>query len=439
MKRQIFAVIRGLILSVMLTCAAGQSAWANMPAGVVFRAWYQTILELVRHTSDYSPPVASRSFAYLGIIAYEAVASGSDSLVSLQGQLKGFEGVPHREAGQAYDDSVVVEAALAAAAQELFSHTGPTGQRAMKALEAKLFAAASEGLSADVIARSEEYGKNVAETVLAWSQSDGGANVENMGFPLTYKLKDGPSHWKPTSTIAVQQAPLLPDWGKNRTFAMPEGAACRLPPPPDYSEDPSSEFYKQAFEVYDTRNHLTADQKEIAWFWSDDPMLSPTPPGHWIGITLEFLDAEQADVERSAEVITRLSIALADAFIGCWDTKYEYDLLRPVTYIRKLIDPKWETLIITPPFPEYPSGHSTQTGAAAEALTAVFGDNFAFDDTTHERDGLGVRHFTSFHAAAQEAGISRLYGGIHFRAAIELGLDQGKCIGAYAAKLSMDK
>jgi hypothetical protein len=161
-------------------------------------------------------------------------------------------------------------------------------------------------------------------------------------------------------------------------------------------------------------------------------MLSPTPPGHWISIAMQVLDNEEAPLDRNVDVMARLGITVADAFIGCWDAKFKYDLVRPVTYIKRNIDKKWETLLITPPFPEYPSGHSTQSGAAATVLTAVFGENYAFEDRTHEADGLIPRKYASFWTAAEEAGISRLYGGIHYRAAIVEGLQQGRCIGAYA-------
>ena len=134
-----------------------------------------------------------------------------------------------------------------------------------------------------------------------------------------------------------------------------------------------------------------------------------------------------------------LGVALADSFIGCWNAKFKYDLVRPVTYIRRLIDAKWEPPLITPPFPEYPSGHSTQSGAAAVVLTGLLGEDFAFEDRTHEADGLPARSFASFWAAAEEAGISRLYGGIHFRAAIVNGLDQGRCVGAYVNALKTRK
>jgi hypothetical protein len=256
-----------------------------------------------------------------------------------------------------------------------------------------------------------------------------------MGFPLHYELAAGPGRWVPTSLAAQQQKPLLPGWGNNRSFAMPNGAACPLPAPPAYSEDKESEFYGQALEVYRTAQSLSDEQREIARFWSDDPMLSPTPPGHWMSIALDVLDREDASTEKNVDVLARLGIAMADAFIACWNSKFEYDLLRPVTYIKRVIDPKWEPLLITPPFPEYPSGHSTQSGAAALVLTEAFGEKFAFRDATHERDGLQARKFDSFWAAAEEAGISRLYGGIHFRAAIERGLEQGRCVGAHVNAL----
>lgn len=411
----------------------------KLPPEQVLATWYKLVLELVRHTSNYSPPVASRSFAYIGVAAYEAVAGGDAHLESLAGQLNGLKDVPKREPGKVYDDAVVVNATMAYATDQFFTKTGPTGRHVFKAMSKKMHASVSADLPADVVDRSADYGLAVAKAILAWSESDGGAQVENMGFPLEYKLQDGPAHWKPTSLIRQQQMPLLPGWAKNRTFAMPTGASCRLQPPPDYSEEKGSVFYKEAEEVYMAVKNLTPEQKTIARFWSDDPMLSPTPPGHWISIGWQVLEQDHADLPKTVDVMARLGVALADAFIGCWDSKFEFDLVRPSTYIKRSIDPKWEPLLITPPFPEYPSGHSTQSGAAAVVLAHVFGDEYAFDDATHEADGLAKRHFKGFWAAAEEAGISRLYGGIHFRAAIERGLDQGRCIGLYVNALKTRK
>ncbi len=396
---------------------------------------YRLLLELVRHTPTYSPPVASRAIAYIGVTAFEAVAAGSDSLRSLAGQLNGLDPVPQREPGRTYDDGLVLQAAMAVALRGFFQNTGPTGQRAMAAVESKLRAEAAAGLRSDVVVRSEALGREVAEHILAWSHGDGGAVIVNMGFPLEHILTQGEAHWVPTSLIVQQQLPLLPGWGGNRTFAMPDAAACDLPPPPDYSEDPTSEFYGEALEVVEMQANLTPEQRAIARFWSDDPMLTATPPGHWVSIAQQILERDDAALDRRVDVLARLGVAQADAFVACWKTKFEYDLLRPVTYIRRLIDPKWEPVLTTPPFPEYPSGHSAQSAAAAAVLTDLLGENFAFEDATPAADGLPPRAFASFQAAAEEAGLSRLYGGIHFRSAIERGQEQGRCVAAYVNAL----
>jgi membrane-associated phospholipid phosphatase len=427
-------ISRRLFLGSTIALALGntplQAGLGRPTAQEVVQRWYGLTLELVRHTATYSPPVASRTFAYLGIVILEAVASGGGGLQSLAGQLPGLKPLPQRAAGAAYDLPNLVHGALIAAIEPLFSHTGPTGQRAIKATARKLEGELALGVSPSRVKRSRSFGIAIAQHVLAWSQDDGGATIDNMGFPQSFKPVDKAGAWVPTSVIRMQQAPLLPTWGENRTFVLANGGACPLPPPPTYSEDKTSEFYKQALEVYDTVKNLSQEQRLIARFWSDDPMLSPTPPGHWMFIALDILKDRSASIEDHADLLARLGMAVSDGFVACWKAKFAYNLLRPVTYIKKLIDKTWEPILITPPFPEYPSGHSTQSGAAATVLTQFFGENFKFDDKTHVREKLPVRSFASFWDAANEAGISRLYGGIHFRAALEQGLEQGRCVGA---------
>ncbi len=425
--------MKRLSLAILLALALAQPSQAGEGRGVMLQ-WYKLVMELVRHTATYTPPVASRAFAYLGVTGYEVMASGRPEMADLAGQLNGLEAVPARGAGE-YDEAVIMQAAMTQSVRDFFFNTGPSGQQAMDRMEESLTKQVTKGLPADVVERSTAYGAALAQHVWQWSQGDGGAVIDNLGFPRDWALNPGPGHWKPTSTIALQQAPLLPGWGKNRPFAMPAGTSCPLPAPPEYSEDPASEFYAQAKEVYDTTRALTDEQKKIARFWSDDPMLSPTPPGHWIALVLLLAESEKLDGPQAADALMRVGVAVADGFIGCWAVKYDYDLIRPVNYIKAVIDPKWEPLLITPPFPEYPSGHSSQSGAAAAVLTAIFGANFAFGDPTHEEDGIAARHFDSFKAAAEEAAMSRLYGGIHFRAAAERGLEQGACIGAYSVAL----
>jgi PAP2 superfamily len=438
-RRSLALALALAALTIFVPFALAEESGSRPTPESVLGQRYSLVLDLVRHTATYSPPVASRAFAYLGVIAYEATASGRNDLATLAGQLNGLADLPKREPGQSYDEAVVLDAALSAATERFFDNTGPTGQRAMKALDAKLSPEAAGSLPSDVVAQSRAYGLALTEAVSAWADGDHTGPIVNMGFPLSYSLNPAPGHWRPTSTIAQQQAPLLPDWGRARPFAMPTGATCDLPPPLTFSADKDSAFYREALEVRDTSAHLTDEQKAIARFWSDDAMLSTTPPGHWIQIAFQVFNREATPLDREVDLLARLSIVMADAFISCWTTKYEFDLVRPVTYIRANIDPAFNPILITPPFPEYPSGHSTQSAAAAEVMTQFFGDNYAFEDASHVRDGLPPRKFASFRAAADEAGISRLYGGIHFRTAIERGLDQGRCVAAYANALKTRK
>lgn len=428
LPRRSFLLLTAAGLALPLRAGAGT---ATSPETVI-STWYRLVLELVRHTATYSPPVASRAFGYLGVTTWETVAQ-CNGLGSLAGQLNDL--TPPPVSDQALDTAAVLHGALSTAVAQLFGNTGPTGQRALLAMTDKLGAKVAGGLDPALAKASLDHGAAIAGHILDWAATDGGAVVENMGFPQAYALTEGPAHWVPTSPIRLQQLPLLPDWGKNRPFAMTGDQPCGLPAPPDYSEDPGSPFYAEAMELYETTRALTDEQKAIARFWSDDPMLSPTPPGHWISIFLQIAERDKLPAERLADGLVRLGVAVADAFIACWRVKYEYDLLRPVTYIRRLIDPKWDPLLITPPFPEYPSGHSTQSAAAAAVLTALFGADFAFEDATLVADGIPARSFASFDAAAREAALSRLYGGIHYRAAIERGLEQGACVGAFATGL----
>jgi membrane-associated phospholipid phosphatase len=400
----------------------------------VLTNWIKLTLQLVRHTATYSPPVAARAFGYLGVIGHEAVAACDPALTSLAGQLNGLSPLPRPELG-AHDMAAVLQAALSSAVTHFFSNTGPSGQRAKATMTRIQSARVAEGLAPDVLARSIALGQAIAAHVIVWADTDGGAVVENMGFPMTYVPDTDPAAWVPTSLIRQQQAPLLPDWGRVRTFAMPAGDTCALPPPPAYSQEPGSAFHTEAMEVYTTSKALTDEQKLIARFWSDDPMLSSTPPGHWIFIANDLITRRGLPLTVSVDMMARLGIGMADAFIGCWHDKTAYNLLRPVTYIKRVIDPAWTPLLITPPFAEYPSGHSTVSGAAATVLTAVLGEDYAFEDHTHVREGMDPRRYDSFWQAAEEAGISRLYGGIHFRSAIDQGLAQGRCIGAFAAGL----
>jgi membrane-associated phospholipid phosphatase len=430
--RIVFGCLASALVGLMLVARAQTTSSQTQPIETrVVYTWFRLALELTRHTATYMPPVAARTFGYLGVALFETTAAQSSQLRSLTGQLNGFEGVPQPVKGVQYDRATVTNAALSSLVKRLYANTGPSGQRVLEITDSRTQKELeARNLPADVMERSKKYGQSVADAIYAWAQTDGGASVTNMGFPLSWPKPKDASGWLPTTTGGEFQAPLLPDWGKNRPFVLKSGEECPPAPHPPYSEKPDSAFYAEALEVYRTTKAITPAQRTIARFWTDDAMLSYTPPGHWVAILTNILEAKNANLETISEVYARLGIAVADAFIGCWNAKYKDNLLRPITYIRRVIDPKWETVLTTtPPFPEFPSGHSVQSGAAATVLSATLGDKFGFTDTSTEPDGLEARTFASFWDAAREAAISRLYGGIHFRSAIQNGLEQGRCIG----------
>jgi len=310
----------------------------------------------------------------------------------------------------------------------------PTAPAALAADIDRLEQRLSTGAPPGILRRSAERGRKVAAAILAWASGDGGHEGYLRNVAADYQPPVGPGNW--VSTPPGFQRALQPYWGGNRPMALRSAAACDPGMHPPFSSDEGSAFFAEALEVYSTVDDLTDEQLVIARFWADDPGLTATPPGHSVSILGQVLEARDATLAEAAEAYAKVGIAVCDAFITCWYTKYVYNLQRPISYVRRYIDPGWgDPLPVgTPPFPEYTSGHSVQSAAAATVLTALFGD-VAFTDHTHDALGLAPRSFGSFEEFAQEAAVSRLYGGIHFRSAIERGLTQGRCVGEAAVRL----
>lgn len=400
-------------------------------------AWFNLQLECVQKTPGFSPPVASRAFGYSGVALYQAVLGGMPNNKSLEGQLNGLNDgmISDPESGKEYHWPTVANAALARITTLLFGNATDEMKAKVAALEAQH--ANPSGVDAQVVSRSIAYGQKVADEVFEWSKTDGGHEGYTRNFPSSYTPPTGAGLWVPTpqKSGANPQAALQPYWGQNRPFVLTAGNPNDLSDPgapPAYSTDPSSQFYIEAKQVYDAVKNLTAEQEAIAIFWSDDPGATCTPPGHSVSILTQCLSLEGKKLDFAAVAYAQVGMAISDAFLACWESKYRYNLMRPITFIIDQIDPAFtaaDLALNTPPFPEYTSGHSTQSGAAAEVLTALFGENFAFTDHTHDARPLPSRSFTSFYNFADEAAISRLYGGIHYDAAIKRGVTQGKKIG----------
>jgi hypothetical protein len=425
------ATAGGLALSAAGTHSAAPAAPLPPPTATadfsaeVATDWFALALALVQTTPGFSPPVAARAFGYAGLTLYEAVVAGMPQHQSLASQLTDLGALPGPPT-PARHWPTVANAALAAIFRGLFATTTDQNTAALAALEERFAQQFRVVTPPGIFRRSVEFGQAVAHHIFAWSTTDGGHAGYLTNFPTSYTPPVGPGLWVPTAPAFARA--LQPYWGANRPFALAAGQDCAPDPPTAYSEEPGSACYAEAREVYETASALPPEQAAIARFWSDDPGATATPSGHWIAILTQVIRARGAALDVAAEAYAKVGMVVADAFIICWSTKYRYNVLRPITYIQALIDPRWTPLLVTPPFPEYTSGHSVQSAAAAHVLTDLFGP-MPFTDDTHAARGLPPRSFSSFVAAAAEAAISRLYGGIHFRPAIERGLEQGVCLG----------
>jgi hypothetical protein len=406
--------------------------------------WYKLMLTLVQRTPGFTPPVGSRAFGYVGVTLYQSLLPGMGNYQSLVGQLNGLTSLPQPTAGASYNWPLVANAAVAAQLRNLFPTTSDSLKTQINLLEARFKDTFKSGLSQATIDSSIAYGARLAAAIFEWSKTDGGHEGYLKNFPTNYTPPQGPGMWVPTPP-AFQRA-LQPYWGKNRPFILPVGNPSSVGDPgphPQYSVDPTSQFYKEGLEVYNTVKNLTAEQREIALFWADDAGTTVTPPGHSISILTQLITLQGKKLDFAAEAYAKIGIGAADGFIACWDVKYKYNLLRPISYIQKVIDSTWNKASITdplttPPFPEYTSGHSSQGGASFTILKNLFG-NIGFTDHTHDYRGLAPRTFANFDAALNENAISRLYGGIHYRAAIERGVESGKQIGALVNALKFKK
>jgi hypothetical protein len=396
---------------------------------------WMDLAQFVVKSEGLPPTSASRLYAYASIALYEGSIVGHAAYDSLGTQLNGLAALPLPDpapsAATPYDPAAVANRACAVVVRGLAppmylptSTTGPFANQAINSMEQVWNARRQQAVAADVWQRSFAHGDALGAALLAWANADGWATVN--AAQATYVPPIGPGLWIPTPPLFRRA--LQPLWGDMRTFVVASSDEFAPPAPLPYSTDPSSALHAEELEVYDAVNNLTPEQREIALFWADDPGATSTPPGHWISIASQFCVERDLPLEVAAEAYARTGIAMADAFIAAWRAKFAHNQLRPITYIQENIDRSWQSLVGTPPFPDYISGHSTESGAASVVLADLLGD-VEFADWTHAARGLPVRFFPSFAAAAEECAMSRLYAGIHIRSANEAGLAVGRDIG----------
>ena len=403
--------------------------------------WYDLIKTLTIETPGYTPPVAARAFGYTSVALYEAVVPGMSNKISLSGKLTDLNIQTEIDAKATYHWPTVANTVLAKMTQYFYLNTSEERLAAITDLKEKYDLAFLALNGAEVHQVSVNLGDQVAGKIINWSLTDGGKDAQFNNFPTDFSPQLGDQYW--SATAPDFQSALQPYWGKNRPMMMANIEGEVMPAaPPEFSIEESSLCYQRALEVYNVVNTLSPEQRKIAEFWSDDPVTTATPPGHSISIVNQLIKENNADLSVAVEAFAKVGIGISDAFVSCWKVKYETLYPRPITFINLHIDADWKPVLGTPPFPEYTSGHSVQSGALAEILTSFFGENYAFTDRTHENrtdiDGT-PRGYTSFKNMAEEAAISRLYGGIHFQEAIDNGLEQGYQIGKNVNSLDLNK
>ncbi|MDB5112187.1 MAG: PA-phosphatase [Mucilaginibacter sp.] len=400
--------------------------------GAFIRSYYDLTCKIVKGTPGFFPPQASRAYAYISIASYESAVPGISSSGSLAGQLNGLSAgsLPKPVDGQEYNWAISSNAATSEMIRRMFEiNITKDNATAIDNLETQNKSSLSAGVSNDVITRSEAFGKSIAAAIYNYSKTDGGYQSYLDPFQLPYTLPTGPDQWVPTGPVL---SPVSPKWGANRPFITADIMATDPPPCYPFSTDSSSLIYKDAMKVYVQVKHNTTEQINITKFWADDPFNTCTPTGHTLNILSGLLDDSHADLAKTVLAYAHMGVAENDAFIACWKCKYKTNLLRPVTYINRYIDASFTTVIGTPPFPAYVSGHSVEIGAGDAIFTMLFtnGDGiYPVTDRSQVQYGFNVRSWKSFDEMAKECADSRFYGGIHFQQDNQFGLEQGKKIG----------
>lgn len=441
MKSKIFSIV--VICLLFISCKKDKSIVVTTDE---YHAAIDNVTQIMIH-DIFSPPVASRIFVYPNIAAYEIMAQNSKTYNSLQNQLKGLDSIPKLDSKSGVNQPLAALIAhMELSKQLVFS------EEIVEKFRDSLYQKWTDE-NEEEFEISKQYGLKVAERIKKWMGKDNYKETRTMSKFSVYA--DQPGRWQPTPPAYMDA--VEPHWGEIRTLVLDSASQFKPIPALPFSVDKKSAFFKEVQEVYDISKEMVrkgdnSEEIKIAQFWDCNPYVSVsqghmmfakkkiTPGAHWIGIVKIASKKSNADFAKTVFAYTKTSIGIFEGFISCWDEKFKSNVVRPETVINQNIDENWKPLLQTPPFPEYTSGHSVVSTCSAIVLTSVFGDNFSYADDTELQFGLPTRKYTSFNDAAKEAAMSRLYGGIHYRAAIVNGIAHGETIGDYiVGKLKMIK
>lgn len=408
-------------------------------AVTVVQEWNKLLLDLDQNTEGYRPPVSARMFAYMGIAAWETGLPLYKNGVSIAKETGGLV-PPVWSSEQKFIPAIALNSAYSAMTDYFFSTTEMTSKQRYFALSERFLAQFRQEYTDEEINASAQYGKTVAQAICAWSATDSIGHMAHLfNYDRNFKLPQQAGSWQPDSN--ERYPALLPHWGKARTFYFHVDEIGTPPVKPHFSEDKGSALFAQAMEVYAISQPLSAEKQWIANFWSDDfSGVSLTTTARWISIGHQAVEQQQPSLKTVLGLYLKLGIALNDAAVTCWHSKYLYNVERPAAYIRRNIQPNWQPLHEAPPFPSFPSGHATFGYAASGVLEQVFGENFEMTDNSYisRKELLGMpRSFSNFKSMAYENALSRLYNGVHYRMDCEEGIRLGSLVGARIQQLTL--
>jgi len=438
------------IISIGAVLALGLIAWRGLYAGktplrqhdpliTLMLDWHEHTLRAERFTEGYRPPVAARVYAYSGLAAWEAALAtqrfGAQSLAP------NFEGLnlPAPDPNIKYHLPSVLNACYNTIFQKFFISANRSIEQERTELAEKWGNRLKLETDSNNYRVSADFGKKMALAVYEWSATDTLGHMANLhNYDRNYKPIVGTGFWQPCQDFPMPA--LLPQWGKTRTFVI-EPAEFLAAPLPPFSMESQSQYYVQALEVYTMNSPLSSENQWVAEFWSDDfSGLTFSSAGRWISITNQILRHEQPTPIRALETYLRVSLALSDAAVACWQSKYHYNLLRPETFIRQAIQPDWRPIVHTPSFPAYPSGHAMLAAAAAEVLTGLYGKKYELTDRSHEgrtEFKSKPRSYHSFYEMAFENASSRIALGVHYRMDCDEGTRLGLAVGKKISELPL--
>jgi hypothetical protein len=420
-----------MICSCFAACNQKKGDSGKLPDANLLHQNMQELTKVIIY-DVFSPPVSSRIYSYTSLAAYETLRfeEAGESLVA---RMKGFSKMPEPQEGKNYNYLLAATKAFFTVAEKVTFSIDT-----LKQYQDKIYEQFETSLPEEVFANSLSFGEAVGKAILTRTTVDNYKHTR--GLPK-FLGSEEEGKWRPTPPDYLDAAE--PYWFQIKPLLLDSASQISCPKPPPYSKDTTSAFYKSVKAVYDITTNLTEEQRQTARYWDDNPFVMEhsghlafgnkkiTPVGHWIGITEIACRKKNLGALETAKAYALTSSAMFDVIISCWKTKYEYQHIRPITFINQEIDGSWQPFLQTPPFPEHSSGHSGISASAATILTRLFGDNFSFEDTS-DLEYIGMkRSFQSFHEAAREASVSRVYGGIHYFTGVEAGAIQGSKVASY--------